>query len=126
MNKLLLFAHLAVAIFMVLAFLTAVISTPTERQPSGEAGLYAPVMAIGVGTLLLLNRTRFGGSRGKLIRELMVIAGSMGSAVLWLADAAETHVTNWKLWSDFGLALSLVAILALMALGLILMYRADD
>ena len=126
MKPVLLFAHLVVGILMFLAFMVVAISTPTERNPAGEAGLYAPVLAIGAGTTLLLNRTRFGGSKGKLARDLMVFGGSLGSAALWLADEAETPVTNVKLWLDFGLVLVMVAGLALIAMVLLFIYRYRD
>lgn len=95
------------------AFLTALWSVSTEERPSGDAALWAPVIAFCVALLYIFQFFELDGGGWRWTRGISMALGSMMSAILWIADGAGAHPTDVKLWSDFGVVWVFAGVVAL-------------
>ena len=99
---LLLWSHVTVMIMAGLAVLAAFQSPPTDERPDGFAGIAAPIIALCVALMLALERTNWCARQGRRMRGLFIAIGGAAGALLWLADEAGTHATDWQFWMGFG------------------------
>ena len=80
-----------VGIVTIAAFLVPLLTPPTQDNPTADAGLYAPILALSAGALAIAQALRPGGLRFAQAPGIGAGIASLGSAYLWIADAAGTH-----------------------------------
>ena len=100
------------------AFLATLLSTPTQEDPTGGAGLFAPVVALCVAAMVLAEAIRAGGLQIRRAPGIFIGLGSMASAYLWMADAGETHPREPVLLGTLALLFVMGAILAVPVIAL--------
>ena len=109
------------------AFITAMTSEMTQDNPSGEAGLYAPLVALSVAVLFLVEAFDVGVWPSRRLRIVAVGLGSLASAYLWIADEAGVHPSDPKLIVDLLVVWIAVAVVAsTLILAVILGNRGDE
>ena len=75
----------------VIAFIIPLLSAPTDQDPTGEAGFFAPVVALCVGAMVLAKAIHPRRRALRPIAGIFIGLGSMGSAYLWMVDASDVH-----------------------------------
>ena len=100
----------AVAAIVLVCIAAPLLTPATPANPSGNAGLSAPILALCAGALALAQALRPGDLA--LGRAPAICAGvaSLGSAYMWIADAAGTHPATPALPGLFWLMLGLTAV----------------
>lgn len=104
------------------AFLAPLLTPPTQENPTADAGLYAPILALCAGALAIAQALRPGGLRFAQAPGVGAGIASLGSAYLWIADAAETHPREPAFPAMLWLLLSITV---LAAAGIFLTRRND-
>ena len=99
-----------VVVAATLAFIVPMITPSTEENPTGDAGLYAPVVALSVAAMILTQAVQSGGLRSRPVPGIFIGLGSMASAYLWIADEAGAHPLNPELPLVLLLIFGLVAL----------------
>ena len=79
------------AVAAVIAFLIPFLDAPTEQDPTGSAGPFAPIVALCVAAMILAESVKGGGLRIRPIPSIFIGLGSMGSAYLWMAAEHGAH-----------------------------------
>ena len=109
------------------ALFTAMTVEGTQDNPSGEAGLYAPLVAFSVAVLFLIEVFDVGVWPSRRLRIAAVSLGSLASAYLWLADEAGVHPSDTKLIIDLSVVWIVAAVAAsTLILVIILSNRGDE
>ena len=115
------------SVVAVATFIAALRSEETVANPSGEAGLYAPVIALSVATMLLAEVFGVDSRISRRWRAVGIGIGSWLSAYLWMADGAKVHPSNLILLFDLSMLWILAAIVSFALvpwiIGVILIYR---
>ena len=108
--------HLA-PVIMALVTAVAALNLPfTEGQPTKDAGIYAPLMALCAALMLLLNSLDANGPKWRQVtRNSFAAIFSAVSAYFWIAGAIERHPLDRDVWYGFGLVWGLVVAFALLA-----------
>ncbi len=75
----------------VVAFLVPLLTPPTPENPTADAGLHAPILALCAGAFAVAQALRPGGLRLAQAPAIGAGIASLGSAYFWIADAAGTH-----------------------------------
>ena len=96
----------------VIAFIIPLLNAPTDQEPTGGAGLFAPVVALCVAAMILTEAIKAGGLQVRRIPSISIGLGGMGSAYLWMAEANNAHPR------DLELPLTLVILFGMAALTL--------
>ena len=96
----------------VIAFIIPLLNAPTDQDPTGAAGLFAPVVALCVAAMILTEAIKAGGLQVRRIPSIFIGLGGMGSAYLWMAEASDAHPR------DLELPLTLVILFVIAALTL--------
>ena len=78
------------ALMIVGLFLGAILSESTEEDPAGIAGL----VALCIASTVLAQAVNGGELQIRRAPRIFIGLGSMASAYLWVADAADTHPAN--------------------------------
>ena len=76
-----------------IAIFTAVFTPATEEDPAGFAGISAPIVALCTATIALTHAVN-GGVRIGRTKGILIALGSVISAYLWMADAADAHLLS--------------------------------
>ena len=79
------------------AFAVPLLEESTKEDPTGGAGIYAPIVALCAAAILLSEAMNAGELRIRRIPSFFVGIGGLASAYLWVADATKTHPTNPEL-----------------------------
>lgn len=108
------------------AFATPLFQESTEEDPSGGAGLYAPLIALCVAATLLLEALKPGEFRIRRIPSIFAALGGSASAYFWVADAAKTHPFSWELPLVLLVILGLAAFTTGLALLFVLAEKQDS
>ncbi len=93
------------------AFLTPLLTPPTEDNPTADVGLFAPVVALCVAAMLLTQAMQVRGLPIRPIPGICIGIGSMVSAYFWMADEAGVHAR------DLDLPVVLLVLLGLAAVA---------
>lgn len=105
-----------VAVIAIAAFLAPLVTPPTEDNPTADAGLFAPVIALCVAAMVLTQAAvQARGLKVRTVPNIGIGIASMASAYLWIADEAETHPLDPEL-PVVLLALLIAAALATIAI----------
>ena len=83
--------YTAIGAVAVVAFLVPLLTPPTPENPTADAGLHAPILALCAGALAIAQALRPGGLRFAQAPAIGAGIASLASAYLWIADAAGTH-----------------------------------
>ena len=83
--------YATIGIVTIAALLIPFLTPPTQDNPTADAGLYAPILALSAGALAIAQALRPGGLRFAQAPGICAGIASLGSAYLWIADAAGTH-----------------------------------
>ena len=87
---------------------------PETGQPTHDAAIHAPVMALCAALMLLLNSFNWNGPewQGRVRTSLAGIFGVV-SAYLWIAFAVERHPLHQDVWAGLGLVTTVAFVAAL-------------
>lgn len=99
------------------AFLVPLTTAPTDDDPTGGAGSFAPVIALCTAAILLAEAVNAKGQQFRRIPSVFIGIGSMASAYLWIAAEAGVHPANPALLGAISL-LWVVAALVTVAIPL--------
>ena len=100
------------AVAALIAFMVPFLTPPTDQDPTGGAGLFAPVVALCVAAMILTEAMKAGRLKIRRIPSIFIGLGSMGSAYLWMAAESDAHPL------DPELPLALIILFAMAALTL--------
>ena len=103
-----------VAVAALFALLIPFFTPPTDQDPTGGAGLIAPVVALCVAAMILTEAIKAGKLQIRRFPSIFIGLGSMGSAYLWMAAENNSHPR------DPELPLALIILFAAAALTLML------
>lgn len=84
-------ATISLAVF---AFLTPLLTSATEEEPTGGAGLYAALIALCAAAILISEAATNAGSPMRRLPSIFIGIGCMANAYLWVAEEAEIHPAN--------------------------------
>ena len=73
------------------AFGLPMFTAATEDDPTASAGVYAPIIALSVASIILLEAANSDAKGFRRLPTAFIGLGSMASAYMWMADAADTH-----------------------------------
>ena len=90
-ERLLSWWYVAAAASAAISFSIPLLTTPTDQDPTGGAGKFAPLVAICVAAMVLTEAVNARGLQIRKITGIFIALGSMASAYLWMADAGEIH-----------------------------------
>ena len=79
------------AVAAAIAFLIPFLKAPTDQDPTGSAGPFAPIVALCVAAMILAESVKRGGLRIQRMPSIFIGLGSMGSAYLWMATESGAH-----------------------------------
>jgi hypothetical protein len=91
------------AVAALIAFMVPFLTPPTDEDPTGGAGLLAPVVALCVAAMILTEAIKAGGLKIRRIPGIFIGLGSIGSAYLWMAAESNAHPLDHEL--PLGLAI---------------------
>ena len=100
------------AVAALIAFMVPFLIAPTDQDPTGGAGLSAPVVALCVAAMILTEAIKAGRLQIRRIPGIFIGLGSIGSAYLWMAAESNAHPL------DPELPLTLAILFAIAALTL--------
>ncbi len=95
------FLHYLIFSVAVAALIGAFATAATDDQPSGDAGIAAPMIAFCVALLLLLETFGLGGDGWHKTRGIAIVFFSASSAWFWIATSVETHPASIVLLGNF-------------------------
>ena len=95
------------AVAAAIAFLIPFLNAPTDQDPTGGAGPFAPTVALCVAAIILAESVKGGGLRVRRMPSIFIGLGSIGSAYLWMAAESGAHPL------DPGLSLTLALLFAM-------------
>ncbi len=77
--------HCIMAAIAIAAFAVPMLTRPTEENPTADAGLFAPVIALCTAAIFFAQAVNTGGLRIRRTPGIFIGVGSMASAYLWIA-----------------------------------------
>ena len=86
--------HWIMAVVASAAFADSLLTPPTIENPTSDAGLVAPVIALCTAAIVFAQAMNPRGLRIQRTPGIFIGVGSMASAYLWMAAEAETHPTD--------------------------------
>ena len=92
------------------AIAAPMLAESTESDPSAGAGVSAPIVALCTAAIVFSEAMHAGELRIRRIPSIFVGIGGLGSAYLWIADAAKTHPANPELPLVLGIIFGLAAV----------------
>ena len=110
------------ALIAIVAFLSPLLTSPTEENPTGNAGLFAPVIALCTAAVVLTQAVKAGGLKFQRIPSIFIGVGSMASAYLWIAAEARAHPADPALP---GVLLVLLVVTALSTIAIPFLAMGD-
>lgn len=105
-------------VIAIAAFLAPLLTAPSDENPTGGAGLFAPVVALCTAAIVLAEAVNAKRFQFRRIPSMFIGIGSMATAYLWMAAEADVHPANPTLLGAISL-LWIVAALATVAMPLI-------
>ncbi len=86
--------HWTMGVIAIFAFAYPIFTPPSEENPAANAELTAPIIALCTAAILLAQAMNNQGMRIRRIPGIFIGVGSMASAYLWMAGAADAHPTD--------------------------------
>lgn len=108
-------SHWIMAVVAAAAFAHPMLTPSTEANPTANAGLFAPVIALCTATIVLAQAVNPGGLRIRRMPGILIGVGSLLSAYLWMTAEAGAHPR------DPALPIVLFILFALAAVGILAM-----
>lgn len=105
--------HWVVLVMAVIAIVVTVFTPATEQDPAGFAGISAPIVALCTATVALTQAVFGGGLQIGRTKGIIVGVGSVLSAYLWMADAADSHVLSLEVPTTLLILFALAAMVVL-------------
>ena len=99
------------AVAAAIAFLIPFLNAPTDQDPTGSAGPFAPIVALCVAAMILAEAVKGGGLQIRRIPSVFIGLGSMGSAYLWMAAESGTHPLDPELPVALAILFALAALI---------------
>lgn len=116
-DNILAFCYLCMVGVAIFSFVIPMTGSASADYPAGSAGLFAPIVALSVAATVLLQGAIANIQKLRRLQPAFIGLGSMASAYLWMADAADTHPTDPALSLPvlmlFGMAGAFVATAAM-------------
>ena len=110
------------AVAATIAFMAPLLTAPTDQDPTGGAGLLAPVVALCVAAMILIEAIKAGRLQIRRIPSIFIGLGSIGSAYLWMAAASDAHPLN----PDLPVALLILFVISALILTVSLLARGKS
>ena len=104
-----------VPVAALIAFMVPFLIAPTDQDPTGGAGLFAPVVALCVVAMILTEAIKAGGLKIRRIPSISIGLGSIGSAYLWMAAESNAHPLDPELPLALAILFAMAAALTLAA-----------
>ncbi len=108
-NAIVTWGYWAIGLVAVVAFLAPLLEPATEEDPTGGAGVSAPIIALCVAAVLLSQALSSGGMRLRRVPSIFIGIGSVASAYLWIAAEARVHPSDPQLPLILGILLLVAA-----------------
>ncbi len=108
-NAIVTWGYWAIGLIAVAAFMAPLFNPATEEDPTGGAGVSAPVIALCTAAVLLSQAVGSGGMRFRRMPSIFIAIGSVTSAYLWMAAEARVHPFDPQLPLVLGILLLLAA-----------------
>ena len=104
------------------------LTTPTIQDPTGGAGVFAPLVAMCVAAMVLAEAVNAGGLQIRKMPGVLIAIGSMASAYLWMATESEVHQRELILLGELALLFSLGELMTLLVpvTALLVKSKPDD
>ena len=109
------------AVAALIAFMVPFLIAPTDQDPTGGAGLLAPVVALCVAAMILTEAIKAGGLKIRRIPSISIGLGGIGSAYLWMAAESNAHPLD----PELPLALAILFAMATFTLAVSLTARSN-
>ena len=81
----------------IISFVMPFLEPPTDQDPTGGAGSFAPIVAVCVGAMIVAEAVRSEGLQIRWKPGICIGLGSMGSAYLWMAAESDAYPRNLEL-----------------------------
>ena len=99
------------AVATAIAFLIPFLNSPTDQDPTGSAGPFAPIVALCVAAMILAESVRSGGLQFRRVPSIFIGLGSMGSAYLWMAAESNAHPLDPELPLTLAILFAMAAVM---------------
>ena len=104
------------AVAAVIAFIFPLLNAPSDQDPTGGAGLFAPVVALCVAAMILTEAIKAEGLKVRRIPGILIGLGSMGSAYLWMATESDAHPLDPELPVTLAILFGIAALMLMVPL----------
>ena len=108
-NAIVTWGYWVIGLIAVVAFVAPLFETATEEDPTGGAGISAPIIALCTAAVLLSQALGNGGMQFRRIPSIFIGIGSVASAYFWIAAEAGAHPFAPQLPLILGILLLLAA-----------------
>ena len=92
------------------AFVLPLLTAPTDEVPTGNAGVFAPMVALFTAAIIFAEAVNGRALQPRRIPSFCIGIGSMASAYLWIAGEAGIHPANPTLLTPLLLLLAMGAL----------------
>ena len=103
------------AVAALIVFMVPFLTPPTDEDPTGGAGLLAPVVALCVAAMILTEAIKAGGLKIRRIPSISIGLGGIGSAYLWMAAESNAHPLDPELPLALAILFAMAATVTLVA-----------
>ena len=94
-----------------IAFLIPFLNAPTDQDPTGSAGPFAPIVALCVAAMILAESVNGGGLQIRRMPSIFIGLGSVGSAYLWMAAESDAHPLDPELPLTLAILFAMAAVM---------------
>ena len=99
------------AVAAAIAFFIPFLNGPTDQDPTGGAGPFAPIVALCVAAMILAESVKAGGMQFRRMPSIFIGLGSMGSAYLWMAAESDAHPLDPELPLTLAILFAMAAVM---------------
>ena len=114
------------AVATAIAFLIPFLNAPTDQDPTGGAGPFAPIVALCVAAMILAEAAKGEGLQIRRLPSTFIGLGSMGSAYLWMAAEGDVHPLDPELPVALAILFAMAAVMLAVPLIAWRKSRPDD
>ena len=108
-NAIVTWGYWIIGLIAVIAFVAPLLEPATQEDPTGGAGVSAPIIALCTAAILLSQALGSGGMRLRRMPSIFIGIGSVASAYLWIAAEGRVHPFDPQLPLILGILLLLAA-----------------
>ena len=105
--------HWVIAIIAVATFTAALLTSPTNENPTGNPGLFAPIVALCTAAMILTQAVNGKGVKIQRFPGILIGIGSLASAYLWMAAEANIHPADPELLRTISIIWIAVAVVTI-------------